>query len=60
LVVGLGNPGPKYENTPHNLGFLTIDRLALSNGIRVDRKDSKALLGVGAWSGKRLLLAQPH
>jgi len=60
LVVGLGNPGPKYENTPHNLGFLTIDRLALSNGIRVDRKDSQALLGVGTWSGKQLLLAKPQ
>jgi PTH1 family peptidyl-tRNA hydrolase len=60
LVVGLGNPGPEYEHTPHNLGFLTIDRLALSNGIRVDRKDSKALLGVGAWSGKQLLLAKPQ
>jgi peptidyl-tRNA hydrolase, PTH1 family len=60
LVVGLGNPGPAYEWTPHNLGFLTVDRLALSNGIRVDRKDSKALLGVGSFDGKQLLLAKPQ
>ena len=47
LVVGLGNPGARYEQTPHNMGFLAIDRLAEANGIRVTQPDSKALVGKG-------------
>ena len=47
LVVGLGNPGEEYENTPHNLGFRVIDRLAERHAIRVSRKDSQALIGRG-------------
>ena len=37
IVVGLGNPGKKYENTRHNLGFIAIDQLAEALGVRVDR-----------------------
>jgi len=46
LVVGLGNPGEEYADTPHNLGFLVVDRLAEEHNIRVSRNDSKALIGV--------------
>ena len=53
LVAGLGNPGEEYALTPHNLGFLTVDRLAERHGIRVTRKDSKALVGVGEIDGQR-------
>ena len=60
LIVGLGNPGPEYEHTYHNLGFLAIDRLAERNGIRVTRMDSRALLGVGSVSGQEVLLAKPQ
>ena len=60
LIAGLGNPGPEYEHTYHNLGFLAIDRLAERNSIRVTRMDSRALLGVGCVSGQEVLLAKPQ
>ena len=60
LVVGLGNPGEEYEETAHNLGFLVIDRLAARNGIKIGRKDSRALVGQGRVAGKPVLLAKPQ
>jgi len=53
LVAGLGNPGEEYALSPHNLGFLTVDRLAERYGIRVNRKDSRALVGVAKSTGAR-------
>ena len=60
LVAGLGNPGEEYALTPHNMGFLTVDRLAERHGIRVTRKDSKALVGVGEIDGQAVMLAKPQ
>ena len=60
LVAGLGNPGEEYALSPHNLGFLTIDRLAERHGIRVNRKDSRALVGVGEIDGHPVMLAKPQ
>jgi PTH1 family peptidyl-tRNA hydrolase len=60
LVAGLGNPGEEYALSPHNLGFLTIDRLAERHGVRVNRKDSRALVGMGEIDGQPVMLAQPQ
>jgi peptidyl-tRNA hydrolase, PTH1 family len=60
LVAGLGNPGEEYALSPHNLGFLTVDRLAERHGIRVNRKDSRALVGVGEIDGHPVMLAKPQ
>ena len=60
LVAGLGNPGEEYALSPHNLGFLAIDRLAERHGIRINRKDSKALIGVGEIEGTPVMLAKPQ
>jgi PTH1 family peptidyl-tRNA hydrolase len=56
LVAGLGNPGEQYEFTPHNLGFLVVDRLATLRNIPIRRFDSKALIGIGP----DLILAKPQ
>jgi PTH1 family peptidyl-tRNA hydrolase len=60
LVAGLGNPGEQYAATPHNLGFLVVDRLAARHGIRVTRKECQALIGQGTIADKTVLLAKPQ
>jgi PTH1 family peptidyl-tRNA hydrolase len=60
LVAGLGNPGEEYAATPHNLGFLVVDRLAARHGIRLTRKECQALIGQGNIGGKTVLLAKPQ
>ncbi len=65
LVAGLGNPGEQYARTPHNLGFLVVDRLAARHAIRLTRKECQALvgqgrIGQGGIGEKTVLLAQPQ
>ena len=60
LIVGLGNPGPEYQWTPHNLGFLAVDELANRGGIRVERPEAKALVGLGKLAGEEVILAKPQ
>ena len=60
LIVGLGNPGPDYEWTPHNLGFLAIDVIAERAGIRVTRPEAKSFVGLGTLAGEEIALAKPQ
>src|SRR5713101_4287872 len=60
LIVGLGNPGPEFQWTPHNLGFLAVDELANRGSIRVERPEGKALVGRGKLAGEEVLLAKPQ
>lgn len=60
LIVGLGNPGPEYVWTPHNLGFLAVDRLSERVGVRIRRPEGKALVGLGKLDGREVVLAKPQ
>jgi len=60
LIVGLGNPGPKYLWTRHNAGFIILDRFAHLAGIPVTKKSFAGLYGEGNWQGNRLLLLKPQ
>ena len=60
IIVGLGNPGRKYENTRHNLGFITLDQLAEKCQIKIERSKFKSLVGEGMIAGQKVLLVKPQ
>ncbi len=60
VIVGLGNPGKKYENTRHNAGFVAIDALAEKYGISISEKKHKALCGTGVIEGNKVILIKPQ
>jgi len=60
LIVGLGNPGIEYQFTPHNLGFLTIDRIADDCGVEVRNRQCRALTARAAMGDEQVLLAKPE
>jgi peptidyl-tRNA hydrolase, PTH1 family len=60
LIVGLGNPGIEYQFTPHNLGFLAIDRIASGLGVEVRNRQCRALTARGKIGDHEVLLAKPE
>ena len=59
LIVGLGNPGPEYAKTRHNVGFRCLDLLAETLGVRVDKAKFQGLYGQTDYHGNRLYLLKP-
>ena len=60
LIVGLGNPGIEYQFTPHNLGFLTVDRIASEFGVEVRNRQCRALTARLVIGSETVLLAKPE
>ena len=60
LIVGLGNPGIEYQFTPHNMGFLAVDRIAEEYGVRVSNRQCRALTGKVMIADHQVLLAKPE
>lgn len=60
LIVGLGNPGAKYEMTRHNAGFLAVDLLAVKENLNIKKLKYHALVGDAVINGKKCLVMKPQ
>jgi PTH1 family peptidyl-tRNA hydrolase len=60
LIAGLGNPGIEYQFTPHNIGFLAVDRIAEQCGVTIDNRHCKALTARTRIGNEEILLAKPE
>ena len=59
LIVGLGNPGKKYENTYHNMGFMTMDTYAEKKGVTLNKNKGNAFVFEGKIGEHKVILAKP-
>ncbi|MDD4146411.1 MAG: aminoacyl-tRNA hydrolase [Clostridia bacterium] len=60
MIVGLGNPGTRYEKTRHNVGFMIIDAFAASYQLKIDKKQGRSLVGLGFIEQEKVLLVKPQ
>ena len=60
VIVGLGNPGRRYENTKHNVGFIALDLLAEKHSIKIKKLKHKALIGEGKIGSEKVILVKPQ
>ena len=60
IICGLGNPGPLYQNTRHNMGFVTMDLISEKLGIPINKLKYKALIGEGSVGTEKVLLVKPQ
>lgn len=60
IIAGLGNPGKKYENTRHNIGFIALDYMSALFDIKVNKIKHKAIVGEGKIEGERVMLVKPQ
>ena len=60
LIVGLGNPGRLYAHNRHNIGFMCLNHFARTHGIKFDKKQGLARIGIGEVAGSEVILARPQ
>jgi len=60
LIVGLGNPGRSYANNRHNIGFICLNHFAKAQGIRFDKKQAQARIGIGEVASNEVVVARPQ